>query len=694
MLVSSVLRRASLALAACVFAGVGVSAAQARDAASGAAARAEAIMRSAALSRGEAPRATAVERASTERAPTERMTPDVDALRYYALRGRQDRVLKEIERLKALYPGWRQPPNIFDATDPRETALWRVYADGTTADVEAAIARERAADPAFSPPPELVGKLARRAARDEMAAAHAKGEWKRVVALADREPALLMGGDVEAIWFVAEAYAKLKRMEPAREAFAAAHAASKTPEERAGTALKAVAVLPETAAREWRARLKAEDDPRLAAKVERTLAAAAIADATRAGRRAALAVPPERIALFETAVREEADREGRAALLAGWFRRARGEAQASTWFAVAHERGAGPKALEGLALALNEGGRERDALRVLARHGDASPELEMLWLDAASHWLRGPRPDLSRIAAGAEARRHAGAAEALGWYAYDGGQMGAARAWFAEAVAWRETDAGALTHHGARGAGATRGLLLVAKRLRDRVGFEAIKARHLAGDRELATIAYDEPRTRRHRPDPAGRLRGRIARLYEARRYRQCLDQSDRILRMKAARADDHQMRGWCLMALDRPAEAERAFARAVSLGGKGKGASAYGASLAALRNRKTLAGRDAARAGPLTAAQRRTVNVEIFTQRARAAFDEGSYEAALHALDRRARLAREPRDLSILRGWALHHAGRKAAAARVFARLDAQLSTRETRRALRASKGARHASR
>ncbi|MEL6947589.1 MAG: hypothetical protein AAFO73_08145 [Pseudomonadota bacterium] len=145
----------------------------------------------------------------------------------------------------------------------------------------------------------------------------------------------------------------------------------------------------------------------------------------------------------------------------------------------------------------------------------------------------------------------------------------------------------------------------------------------------------------------------------------------------------DQQMRGWCLLNAKRPAEAEGAFAAAVRLGGKGKREAAYGQALAALRSGKTNAALTIAEANALTAKQRRTVNVELLTQRARAAFNNRDYAASVFALNERAKLARETRDLTFMRGWAHIHAGDYGRARAIFGVLDQQLSTRETERGL-----------
>jgi len=58
-------------------------------------------------------------------------------------------------------------------------------------------------------------------------------------------------------------------------------------------------------------------------------------------------------------------------------------------------------------------------------------------------------------------------------------------------------------------------------------------------------------------------------------------------------------------------------------------------------------------------------------------------------ALDQRRALTAEPRDLTMLRGWSLYHLGSRDKAQQVFATLDQQLSTPESRRGLSAATAA-----
>ena len=97
----------------------------------------------------------------------------------------------------------------------------------------------------------------------------------------------------------------------------------------------------------------------------------------------------------------------------------------------------------------------------------------------------------------------------------------------------------------------------------------------------------------------------------------------------------------------------------------------------------------DIANTYALTSAQRKTINIEILTQRARSAFNNRDYGAALIALDRRQGLTAEGRDLNLMRAWSLFHLGHAQSAKALFQTLDHQLSTRETRRGLRSAHAA-----
>ena len=141
---------------------------------------------------------------------------------------------------------------------------------------------------------------------------------------------------------------------------------------------------------------------------------------------------------------------------------------------------------------------------------------------------------------------------------------------------------------------------------------------------------------------------------------------------------------GWCLMQLERPQEAALAFDRAIATGeGKVREDAAYGKSLAALRGNLTNTAVQAANAAVLSPKRRNEIGVAVLAQRAVGSYNNGGYEEALSALDQRRSFSPETRDLTMMRAWSYYHLGRRDEAQRLFAALDRQTSTKETRQGL-----------
>jgi hypothetical protein len=139
-------------------------------------------------------------------------------------------------------------------------------------------------------------------------------------------------------------------------------------------------------------------------------------------------------------------------------------------------------------------------------------------------------------------------------------------------------------------------------------------------------------------------------------------------------------------MDLGRGEEAVAAFERARAGGGTTAGEAAYGLSLAHLRAGRTDAAATIAAGSELSAGRREEIGRIALAQQAIARFDARDFRRVLDTLDRRQAHVAEPRDLTSLRAWALYHLGRQGEAREVFAALDGQMSTRETRMGLAAA--------
>ncbi len=148
--------------------------------------------------------------------------------------------------------------------------------------------------------------------------------------------------------------------------------------------------------------------------------------------------------------------------------------------------------------------------------------------------------------------------------------------------------------------------------------------------------------------------------------------------------SDDRETEGWCLLGVERPAEAAAAF-KAAQAGGSGRIASdsALGETLSHLRNGDTEAAVDAASRTNLDAEKRRTLGVQIISQKAYDAYRDGRWQETIDYLRQRAAYATDTRDLLMLRGWSLFHLGDYDGARHVFTTADQQISDAASRQAL-----------
>ncbi|MCB1362397.1 MAG: hypothetical protein KDJ96_15610, partial [Rhodobacteraceae bacterium] len=153
--------------------------------------------------------------------------------------------------------------------------------------------------------------------------------------------------------------------------------------------------------------------------------------------------------------------------------------------------------------------------------------------------------------------------------------------------------------------------------------------------------------------------------------------------------------RSWCAYNLDRAGEALAGFTAAsqsgAALGGTVPRDARFGMILAYLNMNMTEEGARLAAATDLTRQQRQEVESTILDQRAVRSYHQRDYAqtiAYLNALEQLNGNLR--RDLSMLRGYAYLNNDQSAQALTEFQRLDAQLSTPETRAALQSVRGIR----
>lgn len=614
--------------------------------------------------------------------------PDISALRYYAVRGEQDRVSAEIARLKQLYPTWQQPQNIFAPEDDTEKPLWDLYGQGKIGDLRKEISRLEKDVRGFKPSRELVSKVQQKEARTGIRGAVVQKQWQSVIDQANANPSLLLGDDVEVIWFLAEAYAQSERHDEAFHAYQAALRAAQNDDQRKATVQKAAVLLStEKALSLLEASPELQANEALAGEATDGIVRGALARMAQTGEAPPIILKPY---IDGFTVRARMGRDAADAILLAWAYFGRSQwVQADEWFNRAITVKASAKAVEGAIMTSMRMGKYDRAAGLAGKWLHESEEIGALFISIHARELlkakpaRMAAPFLASYAAKTGTLKSGEGAEALGWYAYNIKQDAAARAWFHKAMEWEQTETAAY------------GLTLTAARQKDKNGWNIMQANYAALYPRVATVKYQVARKykpvavkrRSTKQDRAGSLRGKIARLQKGKRYRQCLQESRRLRSFGPLKAGDQQMRGWCLLGVKRPAEAERAFEAAVALGGKSRVPSAYGQALAALRTGKTNRALAIANANSLTVAQRKVIDVELLTQRARAAFNNRDYGAAIYALDQRKQKTGEPRDLTFMRAWAHFHSRQHSRALAIFSQLDSQLSSRESRRGIGAVK-------
>ncbi len=584
---------------------------------------------------------------------------DESALRYYASQHATSRVEAEIRRLRALYPGWEPPADLYKPGAGDEQALWDLYGKNRIDDLKLEIERRAARQPGWRPSPDMVEKLRRKELRNELVAASDRADWSAVLALVERDPILVGPTDLDVMWRLAEARARTGNEPGAIEIYRAALAGARDVAERQGTVRKALAVLgsdrtaPLLAEERTGPDGKGEFEP-----VRLDLARARLGEWLRPDARGTL---PEADLARLTPIAGAATGVAGDATLLGWVEHKRGNAAAaSRWFATALARGDAKAAL-GAVLSAEAGGRHEEAIDLAMTHGDDA-EVGALFLDLVAGDLTRPHPPalaaprLARYAALAEKLESGDAAQALAWYALAARQNDAARAWFVKAMAWRPS------------AKTAEGHLIAVRALGDRAALEKLTADYRGRFPDLPSLE------KLARPE---------ARTASAPARRSCRD----LLATRPTAGADVLATGWCLLDAKRNEEAALAFEAARrGVDGRAAGEAAYGQALAHLRSGRSEDAARIAAAGGLPPERREEIGRIVLAQQAIALFERSEWSATLATLDRRRAHVAEPRDLMTMRAWALYHLGRRSESFDLFAQLDGQMSTAETRAGLAAA--------
>ena len=178
--------------------------------------------------------------------PTRVIDVDESGLRFYASQNDRVRVDSETRRLKALYPEWVVPEDLFAPQTQggeNEGPLWELFSADKMDELAAMIEARKQAEPGWEPSRDFMGKFRRKQARLKVMALSADKEWKKLAAFAESNSAVGEIGDVDVLWTLAEGFSRAKLRAKALATYASILDSSTDPAERIGTMHKAIANL-------------------------------------------------------------------------------------------------------------------------------------------------------------------------------------------------------------------------------------------------------------------------------------------------------------------------------------------------------------------------------------------------------------------------------------------------------------------
>jgi tetratricopeptide (TPR) repeat protein len=620
---------------------------------------------------------------------------DESALRYFAARGDTARLNAEIARLRTLYPTWTPPENPLAVPvneDKQLEAMWALYSQSRYADVRAAITKRQQDDPQWTPPADLVDRLAVAEKRAELVAASNAGRSEDVVRIGAETPSLLTCSDADVLWRVAEAFVKTERVQRAKDAYGYMLANCTDGPIRLASVQKASTLLNYADMQELLALERAgadgvkEFDP-IRADLARRFVGDGDEDAT-------LTVAPAYLKIVEKLVADEGLASD--ALLLGWYHLRRDQnALAEPFFRKARAVEDSASASQGLALILLARKMPAEAEDVMYAWRTSSDQAMQTYLAATTNLLALDPPKkidgdvLNRIAQVTLEKKHPETGEQFGWYALAMDQPKTAEEWFALVLKWK-----------ADYEPAAYGLGVARLRLEDEAGLAAVKQAWAGRSERIARLGERDTTD-----DAAPALREGEQRLVRTQRrlpVREVVEEVSarpqravRTTRRAGGSMDCRSTRdprglppagalslGWCLMEINRPLEAAQAFEAALSGEGRTRSDAAYGQSLAYLRAGLTSDAAVAATKAKLDRSRGAELQLAILSDRAVSSFRAGRFREALVYLDQRAQLRAEPTDLMVMRGYAYKNLGMRVDALRLFEALG-ETGQRDAVRAL-----------
>lgn len=638
---------------------------------------------------------------------------DESALRYFASRGDKLRLQAEISRLQALYPNWVPPADplaIPQNGDRQLENMWQLYAEGRYAELRKAIADRQIAESGWQPPADLLDRLDVAESRTRLVNASDLKQYATVVDIAAETPSLLTCAEIDVLWRVAEAFVETNRPQRGQDAYTYILKNCTEPAERVATVQKAAALLPYASMQALLSLEKPADANGIREfdGLRDDLARRFVGDGNDDAK---LEVAADYISRVEKLAEEHGLPSD--ALLLGWYQlRRNNEADAEKWFRMARDKQDSAVASQGLALALIARKSPQEAEDVMYEWRDDSKDATATYLAATANLMAlQPPADLSedvlgRIAAMIIEQKYVPTAQQFGWYARSLNQFQTAARWFETGLRWKPDDEPS-----------AYGLAVTRQQLNDRAGVAEVQRLWAGRSARIATLSDTSAVSRTNAPlpapgsaaEPLPAVQPAAPQVQSAPTERSAAFQPElqpptqfqpqvqsqpvaperpaRVMQTVAVERGPRQLRGcsttteptrlspggaltrgWCLMDINRPMEAVKAFEAALaSPVRKEREDAAYGQSLAYLRAGLSNSAAVAATKAPQNRNRASELQVAILADRALAAFQGGRYREALIYLDQRAQLQQERVDLMVLRGYSYMNLKMYGDATRVF---------------------------
>lgn len=614
---------------------------------------------------------------------------ELAALYYYAKEGQMERVEREKKRLSLKFPGFVEPEDLFQP-EPEfsvdETPLWQLYDADDFAGIEAAVTQLALDNPGWQPSQDFRDKLARRKLRFDMTTAESAGDTAQVMALGKAlDPQTEM--EVDLLWTLIAAcrsQGQTEAMVPVYQGILFRKPGTELPDDVVMTTLQmAVQDFPAKELRKVIALLS--EKPELADRMKDLtldLVRRDIADFAADAAGVAETPAPEAV----LAVRRSADlgHNGADQTLLGWYYLKLDRLDdAETWFRKAFDGKPQIESLKGLTLSLDRANKRDQAFLLVSSHLDLLGDKADTFLDILSYPFQTASeatidPKLAELYAKAiQSSQSADHAVLIGWYAYNGRQFEAAKAWFAKSAEWKV------------GEDSVKGMALSAVQMKDTGEVEALKTRFGATYpqvfAELKKAVAPKGGSTGTVGEPAHDNQARYVVSFRNKRYGDCLADLERIAARGNLSAEAQLIRGWCHLELNHLAEARDAFQFALA-GNVAKGDDAlYGLGLSLLRAHMTGDLEALLASRPLSEARAKELRAEMLWQKAESAFNTKDYEVTLANLNARLEIAPEPVGMTQMRAWAHYHLGNLKQSRAIFAELNQIVDDPANRRGLAA---------